>query len=309
MQDIIKIIGVDCSAEVGLAMGEYHNSGISLFETKFGSDGNSIAEIIVDWIQTDDKVVLAIDAPLGWPEDLGNSLSSHLVGQTLSVESNLLFRRETERFIKKTLGKQPLDVGADRIARRTNPHQPMYDMVVIADGYMESALILARKCLEDNNDKKADIVIFPILFSVNHAIELYLKATNWALNILLKNEERYTGGHDIIQVWNTVKKRSDGYESTNKERKNRFRSMTQNLKKYLHELQKKLDSDTVKPKMMNMDFSRYPINGDGEYHFYLQTYDNVVVDLENLVIVFEEIGDSLNLIASDYIEKATFVPD
>lgn len=120
MQDIIKIIGVDCSADakkVGLAMGEYRNSGISLFETKFGSDGNSIAEIIVDWIQTDDKVVLAIDAPLGWPEDLGNSLSSHLAGQTLSVESNLLFRRETDRFIKKTLGKQPLDVGADRIAR------------------------------------------------------------------------------------------------------------------------------------------------------------------------------------------------
>ncbi len=85
MQDIIKIIGVDCSEDakkVGLAMGEYRNRGISLFETKFGSDGNSIAEIIVDWIQTDVKVVLAIDAPLGWPEDLVNSLSYHLAGQT-----------------------------------------------------------------------------------------------------------------------------------------------------------------------------------------------------------------------------------
>ncbi len=120
MKDIIKVIGMDCATDakkVGLAMGVYHNRSISLFETKFGSDGNSIAEIIADWIQTDDKVVFAIDAPLGWPEDLGNSLSHHLAGQTLSVDSNLLFRRETDRFIKITLGKQPLDVGADRIAR------------------------------------------------------------------------------------------------------------------------------------------------------------------------------------------------
>ncbi len=120
MQDIIKIIGVDCATDarkVGLAMGVYYNRDISLLETKFGSNGNSIAEIIMDWIQLDDKVVLAIDAPLGWPEDLGDSLNHHLAGQTLYIDSNLLFRRETDRFIKEKLGKQPLDVGADRIAR------------------------------------------------------------------------------------------------------------------------------------------------------------------------------------------------
>ena len=79
--------------------------------------GNSIAEIIKSWIQEDDKVIFAIDAPLGWPENLGTSLYYHFAGQELSVEANLLFHRETDRFIKKSLGKQPLDVGADRIAR------------------------------------------------------------------------------------------------------------------------------------------------------------------------------------------------
>lgn len=120
MGDVIKVIGMDCATEakkVGLAMGIYRNRGITLFETKFGSDGESIAKIIGDWIHTDDKVVYAIDAPLGWPEDLGSSLCNHSAGQAISVESNTLFRRETDRFIKKTLGKQPLDVGADRIAR------------------------------------------------------------------------------------------------------------------------------------------------------------------------------------------------
>ncbi|MGI6404683.1 MAG: DUF429 domain-containing protein [Oscillospiraceae bacterium] len=98
-------------------MGAYRDHGVVLLETKYGSDGNSIAEIIKDWIQEDDKVILAIDAPLGWPEDLGNSLYRHSAGQALSVEANLMFRRETDRFIKEALEKQSLDVGADRIAR------------------------------------------------------------------------------------------------------------------------------------------------------------------------------------------------
>lgn len=120
MQNTIKVIGIDCATDVhkvGLAMGVYSNSNITMLETKLGSDGNSIAEIIKGWIQTDNAVIIAIDAPLGWPEDLGNSLCKHLAGQTILVESNLLFRRETDRFIKKILRKQPLDVGADRIAR------------------------------------------------------------------------------------------------------------------------------------------------------------------------------------------------
>lgn len=120
MQDKVKVIGIDCATEakkVGLAMGVYRDRSITLLETKLGSDGNSIVEIIKDWIQEDDKVVLAIDAPLGWPEDLGKSLCNHLAGQALAVNSNLMFRRETDRFIKDKVKKQPLDVGADRIAR------------------------------------------------------------------------------------------------------------------------------------------------------------------------------------------------
>jgi len=120
MEGPVKVIGMDCATDakkIGLAMGVYSNHTIAVLETKLGSDGSSVANIIKDWIQADEKVIFAIDAPLGWPEDLGNSLCHHLAGQILSAESNMLFRRETDRFIKKTLGKQPLDVGADRIAR------------------------------------------------------------------------------------------------------------------------------------------------------------------------------------------------
>lgn len=138
MQGNVKVVGIDCATDpkkVGLAMGTYRDHRITLLETKFGSDGNSIAEIIKRWIQEDDNAILAIDAPLGWPEDLGNSLYHHLAGQVLSVESNLMFRRETDRFIKRKLGKQPLDVGADRIARTAHAALKIIGELQIATNY------------------------------------------------------------------------------------------------------------------------------------------------------------------------------
>ena len=107
---------------------------------------------------------------------------------------------------------------------RTRSHQPIHDMMIIADGYMKAAIMLAQDCLQDNMDKKADIVIFPMLFSANHAIELYLKSINWSLNMLLNAKESFCGGHDIRQIWNTVKKRMISFESDKDQRK-QFKEM------------------------------------------------------------------------------------
>ena len=40
---------------------------------------------------------------------------------------------------------------------RTRHHQPIHDMTVIADGYMKAAIMLAEECLQNNEDKKADM--------------------------------------------------------------------------------------------------------------------------------------------------------
>ncbi len=45
------------------------------------------------------------------------ALHSHSAGDPLPFDAHSLFRRETDRAIKQRLGKQSLDVGADRIAR------------------------------------------------------------------------------------------------------------------------------------------------------------------------------------------------
>ena len=73
--------------------------------------------MVAGWIAQGSPTILAMDAPLGWPIKLGHQLSHHSAGERIDCEPNELFRRETDRVVKEKLGRQPLDVGADRIAR------------------------------------------------------------------------------------------------------------------------------------------------------------------------------------------------
>ena len=72
----------------------------------------------MEWVQQrGTPTLLALDAPLGWPGPLADALANHYAGAEFDAEAHDLFRRATDRFIKQRIGKQPLDVGADRIAR------------------------------------------------------------------------------------------------------------------------------------------------------------------------------------------------
>lgn len=116
----IKVIGIDCATDpkkVGISFGKYYKGKMELIQTMIATGSQSMHRFICDYIGSEDDVLLAIDAPLGWPIDLGASLVNHNAGDALNVDANDLFRRETDRFVKRVIGKQPLDVGADRIAR------------------------------------------------------------------------------------------------------------------------------------------------------------------------------------------------
>ena len=115
------VIGVDCATEprkIGLAVGEFSTSTPRrlLDADRLGSH-SSILEKVVSWMPLGQACLLALDAPLGWPAPIGATLSNHEAGQAISASADQMFRRETDRVIKQKLGKQPLDVGADRIAR------------------------------------------------------------------------------------------------------------------------------------------------------------------------------------------------
>lgn len=162
------------------------------------------------------------------------------------------------------------------------------NMLNIAEGYLDSSIALAKYCLLDNEDKKADIIIFPILTNANHGIELYLKALNWLLNRLLNSDKKIEGRHNIKQIFQNVRAKVQLYKGnlTLKE----FNASTKELEDYINELFTKIEAT---PKDDKMDFSRYPFSNNYDNHFYVDAIGNVEIDLENFIARFEIIKDKL----------------
>ena len=116
------IIGIDCSTnkkKVGLALAESSSTGCVLQCLLTGDKAKpSIPKFLADQIKNDNNpVLLALDAPLGWPDGMRGGLADHSAGAPLTIEPNRMFRRLTDKFVKKRTGKTPLDIGANWIAR------------------------------------------------------------------------------------------------------------------------------------------------------------------------------------------------
>lgn len=185
---------------------------------------------------------------------------------------------------------------------RTHRHDHIGNMIVLADGFMSSAILLAREALEDNSRKRADILIYPILFNSNHGIEVYLKSISWSLNILLGNTgEPFPKNHDLQGLLNEVKTLANDYISDQK-RLDSFHERLEILEVYLNELYLKIEKLTPKGKVYNIDFSRYTMDIKKEPQFYINELDNVVVDLENFVLVFEEIHRNLENFSTHFVD-------
>ena len=117
----VTIVGIDCAttdAKVGVARGRWSGGKVEVREVALCGPDRPAASFVTGWLRDSDiPGLVAIDAPLGWPEPLARALSEHRAGDWIRTSPNEMFRRETDRFIQRTLGKTPLDVGADRIAR------------------------------------------------------------------------------------------------------------------------------------------------------------------------------------------------
>lgn len=186
---------------------------------------------------------------------------------------------------------------------RTNRYEPIKNLQVLADGYMESSIELAKICLKDNTDKKADILIFPILFSLNQGIELFEKSIYYCMNILLGHKNKYPNNHKIREIWYAVKNKiiEYGFDEAAGRGEKEFKSMIHPLENYLDELYFKIGkSGDINMAYHNIDFSRYPLNNRGEVHFYIDIFDNEVVDLEVFVEVAKKIFDCLSCLSRYY---------
>jgi hypothetical protein len=172
---------------------------------------------------------------------------------------------------------------------RTSKQEDIQNMMVLAEGFLSSAIELAKASLADNSDKKADMLIFPILTNANHGIELYLKSLVWTLNKLLNSHYKIEGKHNIKQILETAKAKIKEYKD--QDTLNCFNQQTEDLQNYIDELFAKIQATLQKDKM---DFSRYPFDEKYSNHFYVDEIGNIEVDLENFVLRFEKILETLD---------------
>jgi len=114
------IVGLDAAADLanfGYAIARLEADVMHRVEAGLLGSESRISSLAARHLQTATQVLLSIDAPLGWPRPLSRAISAHRAGQSIPDHPNQLFRRATDLYIKRTTGKQPLDIGADRIAR------------------------------------------------------------------------------------------------------------------------------------------------------------------------------------------------
>lgn len=177
--DETTIIGIDCATEdlkVGLSLGFARGDRCVVQCAVACSKGLEIAEEAAGWLKGSMRGLIALDAPLGWPRPLCKALTEHRAGDPFQDTAHQLFRRATDRFIKKRIGKLPLDVGADKIARtavsaltllskirqRTGwsiplAWEPSYSDRVAAIEVYPAATLVARRLPDRNYKEKGKI--------------------------------------------------------------------------------------------------------------------------------------------------------
>lgn len=114
----MRIIGIDCAVapeNTGVVLARYESGEIFVERSEAGSEARPPEKIVLEAVE--ENTLLALDAPLGWPERFGTLLAEHEAGDALPEEARRFFRRETDNVIAERLGKRPMDVAADRIGR------------------------------------------------------------------------------------------------------------------------------------------------------------------------------------------------
>lgn len=182
----------------------------------------------------------------------------------------------------------------------------IWNLEVLGSGYLTAAKMLVQSLLNCNVEKNADSVIFPILFTINHSIEVYLKIC-LILDDCSKNKEPKTNinHHDIGKLYCELKKR----ESDSKE----FNKFTKKLREYIeeitnlvhHEHEIPKEDGTSKTKSLDgMDFSRHTIDVYNNPYFYTKTEENITVDLENLIEIIDNLSECLESLYNYYWYRA-----
>ncbi len=116
----VPIVGIDCATQpgnTGLCFATWDGVSLRIKSARVCTHRRDLVESVAAELDGLSSAVIALDAPLGWPVPLADSLHEHRAGQPLAAPREALFRRTTDRLIEEWSGKRPLEVGANLIAR------------------------------------------------------------------------------------------------------------------------------------------------------------------------------------------------
>ena len=117
----VRVIGADWATEDrkrGVAVVDFDGDAVSLVHVSTCNARRKALHLIAESVAARTPALIAIDAPLGWPEGLSCALVLHAAGEQLQVRADAMFSRETDHFVKEKLRcRPPLEVGANLIAR------------------------------------------------------------------------------------------------------------------------------------------------------------------------------------------------
>jgi hypothetical protein len=167
---------------------------------------------------------------------------------------------------------------------RIYKNDPIGNLISMGQGFIKSSKFTLELCIKDNHDKIGDELIFPILTNLNHGIELYFKALIWTLNSIQSNGDNFPKTHNLYDLMLHSLKGIEALDG--KEVLEEFTQTSITLLDYIKEINETIKTDS---KSDNLDFSRYPLNRKLESHFYLNTYQNVEIDMPNLLEIINKI--------------------
>lgn len=138
--EMVAVVGLDAASDprkFGYATGYFRNGSVEVSSSGcLGTVEGRRDKLcrVVDWILGIDpkyRILLAIDAPLGWPSALSDALKHHVAGKNLTASKETTFRRLTERNLRQAEfgGHAPLEVAADRIARAAHEALSVLDEI------------------------------------------------------------------------------------------------------------------------------------------------------------------------------------
>lgn len=167
------------------------------------------------------------------------------------------------------------------------------DIKSYEDGYDDTVKILLKTLFEKHYSVQIDTLVYPILFSARHRIELFLKKLVSNLEVFTKIKgmdyviESRLNTHDLRLLWNYA----EGLSKVD----NRLKNDIRDLKEYIADY---FDID------LTGETFRYPFNNENEHHLDEYSHINLMIfkkRYEQMSQIISTLDYSMRMLSEEYM--------